>query len=238
MFLLDGARNSRLRCLVSHPLLCLPKGRMSASWGGEIHVSDRGEMVSAAPWSVCWGVLAHVLEFPNKNKQKNLSSHWCGVLASQELDFLEPVSSCYSTRRSHDWELQVPREDVWRSLGHNFGIEGGPLVFSLSLPLQFTLHDILSCTLCSSQSELLLPSMPWWPPCLCSNNCLSLEHVPGKAELSSYLLAWSSLIFKMQLTHCLLTSCLISGSDAPISGPSEACLIIHSTNIYWVSIMC
>lgn len=123
-------------------------------------------------WHMCWNSQI-------KTNKKNLSSHWCGVLASQELDFLEPVSSCYSTQRSHDWELQVPREDIWRSLGNNFGIQGGPLVFNLSLPLQVTLHDIPSCTLCSRQSELL-PSMPWWPPCLCSNSCLSLKYLPEK----------------------------------------------------------
>lgn len=70
-------------CSVPHPLFHLPKGRTSVGWGGGIHVSDRGKMVPVALWRVCWGGLAHVLEFPNKNTQKNLSSHWCRVLTFQ-----------------------------------------------------------------------------------------------------------------------------------------------------------
>lgn len=123
-----------------------------------------------------------MLEFPNKNKQKNLSSHWCRVLAPQELDFLEPVSSSYSRQRSHEWQLQVPKEDRRISLGNNFCIQGGPLVFNLSLPLQFNLYDVLSCTLCSSQSELFILFVPGDHPAFAQTS-LSLEYLPGIFEL-------------------------------------------------------
>ena len=147
-------------CSVPHPLFYLPKDRTSEGWGGEIHMSDRGKTVPVAPWRVCWGGLAHMLEFPNKNNQKNLSSHWCRVLTFQELYFLAPVSSCCSTKCFCKCELLVPREDIWISLGNNFGIQGGPVAFNLSLPLQFTLHDIRSCSPYSSQGERLIMSMP------------------------------------------------------------------------------
>lgn len=124
-----------------------------------------------------------MLEFPNKNKQKNLSSHWCRVLTFQELYFLAPVSSCCSTKCFCKCELLVPREDIWISLGNNFGIQSGPVAFNLSLPLQFTLHDIRSCTLYSSQGERFIMSMPQWPPCLSSDRPLSLKYLPRMPKL-------------------------------------------------------
>lgn len=68
-----------------------------------------------------------------KNKQRDLSSHWCGVLASRELGSLAPVSSC--TQRFHEPEAQMPSEETQISLGNNFGFQGGPLVVDLRLPL-------------------------------------------------------------------------------------------------------
>ena len=100
-----------------------------------------------------------------------------------KLEFLEPVSSRCSTQCFCGWELLVPREDIQISLGSNFGIQGDPVAFNLSLPLQFTLHDIPSCTLSSSQGEGLILSIPWWPPCLCPDRPLSLEYLPGMPEL-------------------------------------------------------
>lgn len=75
--------------------------------------------------------------------------------------------------------------------------------------------------LCSSQSELLILSLcPSGLPAFVQIAVSLLEHL-GKAELSSYLLAWSSLVFKMQLTCCFPTSCLIFAGDTPFSAPQR-----------------
>ena len=101
-----------------------------------------------------------MLEFPNKNKQKFY--HHIGVefllfksWISWRLFPPATAQKCFCK-----WELLVPREDIWISLGNNFGMQGGPVAFNLSLPLQFTLHGIHSCTLYSSQGERLIMSMP------------------------------------------------------------------------------
>lgn len=86
-------------------------------------------------------------------------------------------------------------------LENNFGIHNGPIALNLSLPLQFTLLEVPLCTLCSSQGEWLILSMPQWTPCLSLDRSLSLEHLPRIPEL---FISTSLILSSLQdVTHML-----------------------------------
>jgi hypothetical protein len=75
-----------------------PKGYSKHKLGlRDPRVRYKEDLLRVAPlrrdWLVFWNSQI-------ENKERDLSSHWCGVLASRELDFLAPIFSY--TQRSHE----------------------------------------------------------------------------------------------------------------------------------------
>lgn len=180
-------------------------------------------MVPVAPWRVCWGGLAHVPEFPNKS-----INHHTGVEFFYFLKLGFPGASLPQLQYTASPWLGTPREDRWRSLEDHFGIEGGPLGFNLGLLLQLSLHSIPSCTLCSSQSELLMLSVPRWPLCLYSGRSHSLECLHGRAEIFI-----PTSLFQPGLPNVVCMwppGILFDLWRWCSSGPSKACLVVPTMN--------